>query len=50
MKYADMRGLANVLEDLRAFAKEDPVFWRPSNLMVELVDKSKLLNDLNAVA
>jgi 3-hydroxyacyl-CoA dehydrogenase len=37
MKYADTLGLAAVLADIRAFAKEDPRFWQPSPLIVELV-------------
>jgi 3-hydroxyacyl-CoA dehydrogenase len=39
MKYADMVGLENVLADIREFAKEDPLFWRPSPLIVELVER-----------
>ncbi|WP_286869569.1 3-hydroxyacyl-CoA dehydrogenase family protein, partial [Herbaspirillum sp. UBA812] len=39
MKYADMVGLPNVLADIRAFAAEDPLFWTPSPLLVELVER-----------
>jgi len=39
MKYADTVGLSNVLADIREFAKEDPLFWRPSPLIVELVER-----------
>ncbi|MBR8126159.1 enoyl-CoA hydratase/isomerase family protein [Burkholderia multivorans] len=38
MHYADTVGLANVLADIRAFAEEDPLFWKPSPLLVELVE------------
>jgi 3-hydroxyacyl-CoA dehydrogenase len=37
MKYADTVGLPKVLADIREFAKEDPIFWKPSPLLVELV-------------
>jgi len=37
MKYADMVGLDKVLADIREFEKEDPLFWRPSPLIVDLV-------------
>jgi 3-hydroxyacyl-CoA dehydrogenase len=39
MKYADRVGLENVLADIREFAKEDPLFWRPSPLIVELAER-----------
>ena len=35
MKHADMAGLPRILADIRAFAQEDPLFWRPSPLLVE---------------
>ena len=38
MKYADMVGLPQVLADIREFGREDPLFWRPSPLLVDLVD------------
>jgi len=39
MKYADMVGLSKVLADIREFAKEDPLFWTPSPLLVDLVER-----------
>jgi 3-hydroxyacyl-CoA dehydrogenase len=39
MHHADTIGLANVLADIREFAREDPLFWRPSPLLVELVER-----------
>jgi 3-hydroxyacyl-CoA dehydrogenase len=39
MKYADTVGLAKVLADIREFAKEDPLFWQPSPLLVDLVER-----------
>ncbi|WP_322011320.1 3-hydroxyacyl-CoA dehydrogenase NAD-binding domain-containing protein [Paraburkholderia sp. J12] len=50
MKYADMVGLANVLADIREFAKEDPLFWRPSPLLVELVERGATFASLNESA
>ena len=47
MKYADTVGLANVLADIREFAKEDPRFWRPSPLIVELVERGADFASLN---
>ncbi|WP_343670774.1 3-hydroxyacyl-CoA dehydrogenase NAD-binding domain-containing protein [Paraburkholderia heleia] len=50
MKYADTVGLANVLADIREFAKEDPLFWRPSPLLVELVERGENFASLNQSA
>jgi 3-hydroxyacyl-CoA dehydrogenase len=47
MKYADMVGLPNVLADIRAFAAEDPLFWTPSPLLVELVECGANFESLN---
>ncbi|BEV14183.1 3-hydroxyacyl-CoA dehydrogenase NAD-binding domain-containing protein [Herbaspirillum sp. DW155] len=47
MKYADMIGLPNVLADIRAFAAEDPLFWTPSPLLVELVERGANFDSLN---
>jgi len=47
MKYADMVGLPNVLADIRAFAAEDPLFWAPSPLLVELVERGANFESLN---
>ncbi len=47
MKYADTVGLASILADIREFAKEDPVFWQPSPLLVELVERGADFASLN---
>jgi 3-hydroxyacyl-CoA dehydrogenase len=47
MHYADTVGLATVLADIEAFAKEDPLFWRPSPLLVELVARGADFASLN---
>lgn len=47
MKWADTVGLDNILADIRAFAQQDPVFWQPSPLLVELVAQGKTFDSLN---
>jgi 3-hydroxyacyl-CoA dehydrogenase len=50
MKYADTVGLAKVLADIREFAKEDPQFWQPSPLIVDLVERGADFASLNQAA
>ncbi|SDQ35076.1 3-hydroxyacyl-CoA dehydrogenase NAD-binding domain-containing protein [Paraburkholderia tuberum] len=50
MKYADSVGLPTILADIREFAKEDPLFWRPSPLLVELVERDADFASLNTTA
>ncbi|MFM0303346.1 3-hydroxyacyl-CoA dehydrogenase NAD-binding domain-containing protein [Paraburkholderia sediminicola] len=50
MKYADTVGLATVLADIREFAKEDPLFWQASPLLVELVERGANFASLNQTA
>jgi len=47
MKYADTVGLDTILADIREFAQEDPLFWQPSPLLVELVAKGANFDSLN---
>ncbi|WP_426306477.1 3-hydroxyacyl-CoA dehydrogenase NAD-binding domain-containing protein [Acidovorax facilis] len=47
MKWADMTGLDKVLADIEAFAKEDPLFWKPSPLLVQLVRDGRNFDSLN---
>jgi len=49
MKYADTVGLPKILADIREFAKEDPIFWQPSPLLVELVEKGQDFSSLNQI-
>ena len=49
MKYADEIGLDKILADIQTFAKEDPVFWKPSPLLVELVAKGDNFESLNTL-
>ena len=39
MKYADDYGLDKILNDLNEFEKEDPIFWKPSQLIIDLVKR-----------
>ena len=47
MKWADMTWLDKVLADIEAFAKEDPLFWKPSPLLVQLVREGRNFDSLN---
>ncbi|WP_322867860.1 3-hydroxyacyl-CoA dehydrogenase NAD-binding domain-containing protein [Aquicoccus sp. G2-2] len=47
MNYADQYGLENVLADLREFEAEDPKFWKPAQLIVDMVAKGESFSDLN---
>ena len=47
MKYADTVGLPQVLADIREFAKQDPLFWQPSPLLVDLVERGADFASLN---
>ncbi|ART58074.1 3-hydroxyacyl-CoA dehydrogenase [Acidovorax carolinensis] len=47
MKWADMYGLPQLLADIEAFAKEDPLFWKPSPLLIRLVQEGKNFDSLN---
>jgi 3-hydroxyacyl-CoA dehydrogenase len=44
---ADIIGLAKVLDGIRAFAKDDSLFWNPSALLERLVAEGKTFADLN---
>jgi 3-hydroxyacyl-CoA dehydrogenase len=50
MHYADTFGLDSVLADIREFAKDDPLFWRASPLLVELVARGANFASLNRAA
>ncbi|MCA3194073.1 MULTISPECIES: 3-hydroxyacyl-CoA dehydrogenase NAD-binding domain-containing protein [unclassified Cupriavidus] len=47
MKYADMVGLPKILEDIRTFALDDPLFWKPAPLLEKLVAEGKDFSSLN---
>jgi 3-hydroxyacyl-CoA dehydrogenase len=50
MKYADTVGLPTILADIREFAKEDPLFWQASPLLVDLVERGADFASLNHTA
>ena len=50
MKWADMTGLDKVLADIQAFAKEDPLFWKPAPLLEQLVAEGRNFDSLNKAA
>ena len=50
MHYADGVGLDKVLADIREFAKDDPLFWRASPLLEDLVASGKDFASLNQAA
>ena len=47
LKYADDYGLDKILNDLTEFEKEDPIFWKPSQLIVDLVKRGDTFGSLN---
>ena len=47
MHYADSVGLPKILADIQEFAKEDPLFWQPSPLLVDLVARGENFASLN---
>ncbi|WP_144145882.1 3-hydroxyacyl-CoA dehydrogenase NAD-binding domain-containing protein [Paraburkholderia sp. BCC1884] len=50
MKYADTVGLPVILADIREFAKQDPLFWQASPLLIELVERGADFASLNQSA
>jgi 3-hydroxyacyl-CoA dehydrogenase len=48
MKHADMKGLKKVLASIRKLEKEDPWFWKPAGLLVELAEKGETFDSLNS--
>ena len=47
MHFADSYGLAKMLADIRRFEHEDPVFWAPAPLLVDLVTRGATFASLN---
>ncbi len=50
LKYADMQGLNTILGDIRSFQTEDPEFWKPAQLLVDLVERGENFDSLNKKA
>ena len=47
MKYADMVGLPTILTDIHEFAREDPLFWQPAALLLQLIEEGRNFDSLN---
>ena len=47
MWYADSVGLERVLANIARYAETDPLFWKPSDLLVELATQGRSFSDLN---
>ena len=47
LKYADAHGLDKILNHLRKFENEDPIFWKPSELIIQLVNRGDNFDSLN---
>lgn len=45
--HADRLGLPQILHDITTFAADDPLFWRPSPLLVRLVEQGQTFASLN---
>jgi 3-hydroxyacyl-CoA dehydrogenase len=50
LHYADSVGLDRVLADIRSYAQEDPAFWKPSPLLVQLAESGRNFASLNQAA
>jgi len=50
LKYADTVGVQRILDDIRRFAEEDPLFWRPAPLLVKLSEEGGEFGRLNSPA
>ena len=50
MKWADLQGLPALLDDIRAYAREDEFFWQPAPLLEQLVAQGRTFDDLNKEA
>ena len=47
--YESPQRVRKTLEDLKEFELEDPIFWRPSKLLVQLVKKGANFESLNSI-
>jgi 3-hydroxyacyl-CoA dehydrogenase len=47
MKYADMVGLPTILANIQDFAREDPLFWQPAPLLLQLIEEGRNFDSLN---
>ena len=47
LKWADLQGLPEILDDIRAWSAEDDYFWQPAPLLEKLVAEGRSFDDLN---
>ncbi|MFA5663830.1 3-hydroxyacyl-CoA dehydrogenase NAD-binding domain-containing protein [Castellaniella sp.] len=47
MHYADQTGVARILADVQACAADDPAFWKPAPLLVDLAQRGGTFAELN---
>ena len=47
LKWADLQGLPEVLNDIRKWSEEDAYFWKPAPLLEHLVAEDRIFEDLN---
>ncbi len=50
LKWADIQGLPDLLADIRTYALDDPDFWEPAPLLLELVETGRTFDQLNKEA
>ena len=50
LKWADIQGLPDLLADIRTYALDDPDFWEPAPLLLELVEMGRTFDQLNKEA
>lgn len=50
LKYADMIGVSTVLDNIRSFESEDPEFWEPAQLLIDLAARGETFDSLNKKA
>ena len=50
LKWADLQGLPDLLDDIKAYAKDDDFFWQPAPTLEKLVAEGKTFDDLNKAA
>lgn len=50
LKWADLQGLLELLDDIKTYAQEDAYFWQPAPLLEELVASGRNFDDLNKEA
>ncbi|MHA6264555.1 3-hydroxyacyl-CoA dehydrogenase NAD-binding domain-containing protein [Arenibacterium sp. CAU 1754] len=50
LKWADIQGLPELLNDIKTYAREDDFFWQPAPLLEKLVAEGRTFDDLNKEA